>query len=89
MSHHTSRIERIARARINAPRNRSNSPQSASCGGRPAVGSPSKTFVRADAIPVSVPFHIGEDADNARNTGSVSVSALVIWITLSLLDTPT
>ena len=52
MSHQTSRTVEMLPARINASRNRSNSPQPLNCGGSPAVGITSKTFVRALARPV-------------------------------------
>src|SRR5436190_16191121 len=66
MSHHTSRIELIALADTSVVMNDSNSGQAESWYGRPAVGSASKSFDRADASPVSRPSQNGLEADTAR-----------------------
>ena len=58
MSHHTSRIERMQPDSISVDMNDSKSDQSASGGGSPAVGSPSKIFVRAEAQPGVVALEV-------------------------------
>ena len=55
MSHHTSRIDEMHSESISVDMKDSKSPQPVICGGRPAVGSDSKTFERADANPESSP----------------------------------
>ena len=69
MSHHTSRIELMARAEMSVVMNSSNSAQTENCWGRPAVGSASKTFDRLEARPVSLPIQYGLEADRARRWG--------------------
>ncbi len=53
MSHQTSLIDEMHPDSSSVDMNASKSVQSASGGGSPAVGSPSKIFVRADASPES------------------------------------
>ena len=67
----------------------SNSAQSASRGGSPAVGSPSKIFVRLDTMPVSALSQYGLDAESARNNGRWYASDWTTAIECSPLGTPT
>ena len=73
-SHQISRIDVMTPAVSRPSIKDSNSCQSARRGGSPAVGRPSKTFVRLEAMPVSVPNQNGLDADAARNSGRWNAS---------------
>ena len=68
------------------PRSRSSR---TSIGGRPAVGSPSKSFVRADANPESSRSKYGLDDDNARKIGWWRISSPMIRIARPPSGTPT
>jgi hypothetical protein len=69
--------------------NVSKSLQSANGGGRPAVGSDSNTFERADAKPESSPSKYGLDDDKARKSGRYRRSSLMMAIARAPSLTPT
>src|SRR3984893_6621428 len=89
MSHHTSRIVLMVSEEINVSITCSNCGQPLNSHGGPAVGRPSNTLDRHDAMPVSCPIQYGLDADRARKCGMYADSALTIAIAFSPLRTPT
>src|ERR1700682_1043779 len=87
MSHHTSRIVLIVCDEINVSMSCSNCGQPLRLHGGPAVGRPSKTLERHDAMPVSCPIQNGLDADSARKCGMYADSAFTMAIAFSPLRT--
>src|SRR6202167_207531 len=80
MSHHTSRIVLMVYDEMSVSISCSNCGQPLRIQGGPAVGRPSNTFDRHDAMPVSWPIQYGLDAESARKCGMYAERALTIAI---------